>query len=80
MSYKFEQFERADVVYKTLNGVPFHAAVLVPKSSIGSHTQAHPLLVHFHGGGLVMGAALDPGMLPHWYVTPSTLIMLLQFG
>ncbi|KAJ4204140.1 hypothetical protein NW759_014977 [Fusarium solani] len=66
MSNKFEPFERADIVYKTLNGTPFEAAILVPKTRITSQNHARPLLVHFHGGGLVMGATLDPVMLPLW--------------
>ncbi|KAH6982460.1 Alpha/Beta hydrolase protein [Ilyonectria destructans] len=71
MSNRLEPFERADVVYKTLNDIPFEAAIVVPKTSIASQNHARPLLVHFHGGGLIMGTTLDPVMLPHW---------LMQFG
>ncbi|KAM0415800.1 hypothetical protein ACHAPT_013261 [Fusarium lateritium] len=66
MSHKFEPFERVDIVYKTLDGPPFEAAILVPKTSITSRSHVSPLLVHFHGGGLVMGTTLDPVMLPYW--------------
>lgn len=66
MTDKLGLFDRTDVVYKTLNGISFKVAVLVPKLSIASRTHARPLLVHFHGGGLIMGTILDPVMLPRW--------------
>lgn len=69
MSNRLTPFERADVVYKTLNNTPFEAAVLVPKRSLASKNNPSPLLVHFHGGGLIMGTNLDPVMLPQWYFT-----------
>jgi cephalosporin-C deacetylase-like acetyl esterase len=65
------RFERVDLVYKSFNGTDFKAAVLVPKTVISSeHKTTSPLLVHFHGGGLIMGTPLDPEILSVWRATP----------
>jgi acetyl esterase/lipase len=60
-------FERETLCYKTLDGTDFDVAVLVPKSlaSSGENTNS-PLLVHFHGGGLLMGTILDSAILSVW--------------
>jgi hypothetical protein len=68
------RFERIDLCYKTLASTDFGVAVLVPNSlaSSGKKTDT-PLLVHFHGGALIMGTILDSAILSVWYVyTPCT--------
>ena len=60
-------FDRVDLIYKTLDGVDFDAAVLVPKNLVSSKANAtSPLLVHFHGGALLMGTNLDTEILSVW--------------
>ncbi|KAH8878593.1 alpha/beta-hydrolase [Thozetella sp. PMI_491] len=67
MASALDRFERVHFVYKTLNGVDFEAAVLVPKplAASGEKTKS-PLLAHFHGGFLVLGTILEPVFLPLW--------------
>ncbi len=67
MEFVTKLFDRIDLGYRTLNGVPFPVAVLVPKS-LKSAKKTCPLLVHFHGGGLWTGTYLEPFYLSRWYV------------
>lgn len=62
----FEHFERTDVAYKVLDGIPFEASILVPISVVASERPSRPLLVHFHGGAFILGTALDAQMIPLW--------------
>lgn len=69
------QFERIDLVYKTIETTPLSAAVLVPKSLISQTTspdspRSVPVLVHFHGGALITGTNLDPAILSRWSAAP----------
>lgn len=60
-------FERIDLIYKTLNEVDFEVAVLLPKSLASSRLDITcPLAAHFHGGGLVIGTVLDPFFTAKW--------------
>jgi hypothetical protein len=65
MASLFPRFERLELVYKTLNNVPFESSILIPKDILSTEANC-PLLVHFHGGGLAMGAALDPAFTSQW--------------
>ncbi|CAM1503241.1 Fc.00g080170.m01.CDS01 [Cosmosporella sp. VM-42] len=58
-------FERVDLTYKTLNGISFTASIFVP-NSLQQAQKTSPLLVHFHGGGLVMGTNPEPHFLSRW--------------
>ncbi len=62
----FGKFERIDVVYKTVDGIPFEVSILVPRAVVSAPLLARPVLVHFHGGGFILGTALDPQTLPLW--------------
>jgi hypothetical protein len=68
------RFERDTLCYKTLGSTDFEVAVLVPKSLTSSSKKVNsPLLVHFHGGSLLMGTILDSAILSVWYVhTPRS--------
>ncbi|KAL5585693.1 hypothetical protein FOVSG1_013385 [Fusarium oxysporum f. sp. vasinfectum] len=52
MASKFERFNQTDLVFKTIGNTPLIASVLVPKTV---QSGKRPLLVHFHGGGLIVG-------------------------
>jgi acetyl esterase/lipase len=65
-------FERTDVVYQTLDGIPFEVSILAPRSIILTSSSPRPLLVHFHGGGFVLGTAFDPEITPKWQGTLAT--------
>jgi len=65
MASLLPRFERAELVYKTIDNTQFECSVLVPKS-IASTVKPLPLLVHFHGGSLVMGTRLEPFFLSKW--------------
>jgi len=60
------QFNRINLVYKTLNDTPFKAAVLIPKSLTPDPSKTYPVLVHFHGGALILGTNPDPSFLSRW--------------
>jgi acetyl esterase/lipase len=60
-----ENYNRIDVDYKTVNGTGIETAILVPKSLSDKKTTA-PIIVQFHGGGLVIGANWEPAWLPDW--------------
>jgi acetyl esterase/lipase len=64
---KLATFHRTSLVYKNVNGTPLDVAVLVPKK-LASSPPADPsrLLVHFHGGALVMGCVLEPAFTSIW--------------
>ncbi|KAK9234104.1 Alpha/Beta hydrolase protein [Lipomyces kononenkoae] len=66
MASLFPRFDRITLVYKRLNGTDFLAAALVPKSLSTEKKKSCPVLVHFHGGGLVNGAILEPAYLSQW--------------
>ncbi|KAI9739787.1 MAG: hypothetical protein M1834_006508 [Cirrosporium novae-zelandiae] len=68
MSFKFQPFNRTDVVYKTISKAPLTATILVPKSA---EKGKHPLLAHFHGRGLLVGDRMFGEWFPLW---------LLQFA
>lgn len=60
-------FKRVDLIYKTLNDVDFEVAILLPKSLTSSQLDITcPLIAHLHGGGLVIGTALDPFFTAKW--------------
>ncbi|KAK0714721.1 Alpha/Beta hydrolase protein, partial [Lasiosphaeris hirsuta] len=61
------EFERIDLVYKTLDKTPFGVAVFVPKSILSTPDHGkYPVLVHFHGGALVMGTNPELPWLSKW--------------
>jgi acetyl esterase/lipase len=63
MSFKFDPFNRTDLVYKTIGATSFVASVLIPKSVAKGK---RPLLVHFHGGGLMVGDRMFGDWFPLW--------------
>jgi hypothetical protein len=68
------RFERETWHYKRIGNTDFEVAVLVSRSLASSSKKTNsPLLVHFHGGGLIMGTILDSAILSVWYVdTPRS--------
>jgi carboxylesterase type B len=63
-----ENYGRINVNYKELNGTGIETAILVPKSLSTKKTTA-PIIVHLHGGGLLVGTNLDPAFLSDWSVS-----------
>jgi acetyl esterase/lipase len=59
-------FNRINLVYQTIDGIPLEAAVLIPKSLIPDPSTSHPVLVHFHGGALIVGTNPDPSFFAQW--------------
>ncbi|KAK3358026.1 Alpha/Beta hydrolase protein [Lasiosphaeria hispida] len=60
------KFERIDAVYKEVDGIPFEVSVIAPREVVADQCPARPVLIHFHGGGFILGTALDPQTLPLW--------------
>jgi len=59
-------FNRINLVYKTLDGISFEAAVLIPKSLTPDPDKSYPIIVHFHGGALIVGTNPDPSFFARW--------------
>ncbi|EPE32223.1 alpha/beta-Hydrolase [Glarea lozoyensis ATCC 20868] len=70
---RFAPFTPNDFTYKTVSQTPLQATVLVPKRIIegGKSAKKCPVLVHFHGGALVVGDR----MFEDWFA-----IWLLRFA
>ena len=76
MELKLQNFNQLEAVYKIMDGIPFGVSILVPKHVTSSEEAKCPLLVHFHGGGLVIGTRLDAPIMPLWYVSYPPLVRL----
>lgn len=63
------RFTRQDLVYKTVNDIRLSVAILTPKSLPPSDndTKEYPVIVHFHGGALIVGTNPDPAFTSQWY-------------
>ncbi|KAH6635000.1 Alpha/Beta hydrolase protein [Chaetomium sp. MPI-SDFR-AT-0129] len=74
------RFEHIKVTYKTVDDTQLEAAVFVPKTLTSrSDPVSAPVLVHFHGGALITGAAPDLCFLSDWvrdlaHTTPAIFI------
>ncbi|KAI0199514.1 putative polyketide synthase [Astrocystis sublimbata] len=56
---KLSFFDKLDLTYTTTHGQPLQATVLKPKRlCIRSSASLHPVLVHWHGGGFIVGHRL----------------------
>jgi carboxylesterase type B len=60
---RFNAFNATDFTYKTVNNTPLELTILTPKH-VKSGTC--PLLVHFHGGGLIVGDKMFPDWFALW--------------
>ncbi|KAK3294507.1 Alpha/Beta hydrolase protein [Chaetomium fimeti] len=61
------RFDRINVAYKTVNNTALETAIFIPKTVSSSTAAATaPVLVHFHGGALITGAAPDLLFLGDW--------------
>ncbi|KAF5016227.1 hypothetical protein F66182_12161, partial [Fusarium sp. NRRL 66182] len=60
---RFRNFTRTDYVYKEIDHIPLYATVLLPKQVPSG---PRPVMIHFHGGGLVMGDRMYPDWFALW--------------
>lgn len=69
-----EYYAQTDVVYKTVNNASIEAAIFVPRSILNNkHGKPAPVVVHFHGGGLIVGTNPEPAFFGNWITTlPKT--------
>ncbi|ESZ91871.1 hypothetical protein SBOR_7736 [Sclerotinia borealis F-4128] len=78
---KLAPFTLHTTPYKTIQGIPIPAHILIPKSiSSASQTGKYPILIRFHGGFLVTGTALYTEWLPNWainLVTQNSAILIM---
>lgn len=65
---KFEDFHVINKIYKTVNGHTIDLDILYPKTLPQARTpeSACPVLLRFHGGGLVAGSSLYPPFFAPW--------------
>ena len=61
----FDAFDRVDLTYKTVNDHPLEATILIPKTLQSKPSAEYPVLVHWHGGGFVVGHRMyEPWFAP----------------
>ncbi|KAB2571388.1 putative carboxylesterase 15 [Lasiodiplodia theobromae] len=65
----FKGFRIFDVTYKVVDSHPIQTSVLVPKSACKG---PRPIIVRFHGGGLVAGTRLHAPWFPSYLLTYAT--------
>ncbi|KAH8591248.1 Alpha/Beta hydrolase protein [Bisporella sp. PMI_857] len=63
MASKFGAFNQFESVYKTIGDTPLKTSILIPKNATN---KKFPVLVHFHGGGLMVGDKLFAPWFPMW--------------
>lgn len=65
---RFKDFHIINKIYKTVNGHAIDIDILYPKalSQAGKSEPASPVLLRFHGGGLVAGSSLYPPFFAPW--------------
>lgn len=73
-SSKFQDFERKDYVYRTIEDHQLHASVLIPKgipepqSVTEQPPHTAPVLVFWHGGGWIVGSRLYEPWWSTWLI------------
>lgn len=70
LSPKFSPFTITSTPYKTVDGQGIPVHVCLPKSTTPGK---HPVMVRFHGGFLITGAALFPDFTAQWALDYATL-------
>lgn len=72
---RFEGFHIINKIYKTINGHTIDLDILYPKTLSVSDTSelASPVLLRFHGSGLVAGSSLYPPFFAPW------MLQLVQY-
>jgi len=65
-----EHYDRIDVDYKAVNGADIQTAILVPKA-LCDEKMTVPIIVQFHGGGLIIGSNWEPAWLSDWSASPA---------
>lgn len=65
---RFENFHIINKIYKTVNGHAIDLDILYPKTLSQAHASesASPVLLRFHGGGLVAGSSMFPPFFAPW--------------
>ncbi|ETN38407.1 uncharacterized protein HMPREF1541_06442 [Cyphellophora europaea CBS 101466] len=59
----YAAFDIHRAVFKTIHSHPIHLDVLIPKS-LSPQPAGAPLILRFHGGGLITGSSLLPAFFP----------------
>lgn len=72
MANKFTNFTIHQTTYKTINNHPIRADILIPKDAPASAATKRPLIVRYHGGGLIMGDSLFEMFFPRWLLDLAT--------
>ena len=67
------RFDRIVVTYKTVHNTALEAFIFVPKTISATDATTAPVLVHFHGGALILGTAPEPFFLTDWFAPLSLL-------
>lgn len=68
---RFDDFTILTTTYKTVAGHPIKTDVLIPKNPASSSspavtTKQYPVILRYHGGGLIAGSSLYPGFFQPW--------------
>jgi len=73
---KLSPFDKIDLAYKTVHGVAISVSFLIPKHLRSKPKEGYPIIVNWHGGGLVLGHRLYEAWLPDWCVKNQILILM----
>ncbi|ROV95018.1 hypothetical protein VMCG_08355 [Cytospora schulzeri] len=65
---KFHAFDRHDLTYKIVNDHPIQTTVLIPKALKTKPSGLYPVMVHWHGGGFIVGHRMYEGWFASWQV------------
>lgn len=68
MEDKFSAFSKRDIAYSSINGHDIFATVLTPTKLQDQPSAPRPVLVHWHGGGFVVGHRTYGPWWPLWSV------------
>lgn len=68
---RFEPFSILTTTYKTVDSHNISLNVLFPQTLKQSSSEGSPIIIRFHGGGLVAGASLFPDFFGKWLLETS---------
>lgn len=76
ISNRFDPFDRLDLTFKTVKDVPLRTTILTPKALSSQASADYPVLIHWHGGGFLVGHRMYDGWFALWYVLHSLHVRL----
>ena len=66
---QFEPFDTVDLTFRTINGHSLQATVLTPNTLQSNPCVEYPVIIHWHGGGFLVGHRMYEGWAALWYIS-----------